>query len=203
MKINSKLKLSKFSYLILLSGIIVVAGTVSFTLAAPLSGLVVNPASTLDFKGTQFAYSFNTPTAGSVKSIEVLFPAGTTILVGDFAFISVVDSVTGATINGTNLGTTTFTDDGGPAPTLIFTFNDAVSTPADADWFVMISKVRNPQLSVKQIQVSSSVTTKDIGGSIIDGPTSGNYVVQRLYDPNQILNAINSKGGDICIGKCN
>jgi hypothetical protein len=196
---KNKLKLSKLTYMILLSGVIVVAGTVSFTLASPLTELIVNPASTIGFKGTQYALSFTTPTAGTIKSIEVLYPAGTTISVGDFADIDVVDPTTGVAITGTNLGTTTFTGDSGATPTMIYTFDTAITTPANADWFVLIIKVRNPDVS-SNISASVSVTTKDSVGVIIDGPSTGAFAIQQLYNADSILNAINSKAGDICIG---
>jgi hypothetical protein len=196
---KSRFKFSKLSYLLLLGAVIVVVGTANFTFAAPLSQLIANPGSTLGNKATQYGATFTTPTAGTIKSIEVQFISGTLVSVGDFANIVVVDPITGVAITGTNLGTTTFSGDLGATPKLIYTFTNAITTTANTDWSVFIIKIRNPDVT-SNTSGSFSVTTKDSIGTIIDGPTSATYSVSLLYNADSILNAINSKTGDICIG---
>jgi hypothetical protein len=195
----SNLNIKKSTYLLLFILAVVVVGTLNFTFAAPLTELIANPASTLGFKGTQYALSFVTPTAGTIKSIEIQLPAGSTISVGEFSDIVVVNPTTGVPITGTNLGATTFTGDSGATPTMIYTFDTAISTPANADWFILAIKIRNPNVT-SDIAATAIVTTKDSGGVIIDGPSSAPFAIQQLYNANSILAAINSKAGDICIG---
>lgn len=196
---HNKMKFSKLTYLIILSGVIVVAGTVSYTLADPLTQLVINPGSTLGGKGTQIAMSFKSAQTTTVTSIEVKFPAGTVVSVAEFADVVITNPTTGAQLVGTNLGTTTFTDSGGLAPTLIYTFTTPVSSPpAGADWFVFITKVRNPDIVGIDQSFTTTVTTKN-GGSTID-TLGATYSITQLYNGNKILSAINSVPGDICIG---
>lgn len=192
-------KFQKSTYVLLLIGVAVVAGTLNFAIAAPLPDLITNPALTFAGKGTQHALTFTTPTAGTIASIEVEFPDNTIVRVGEVMMVTAVDPSTGAIIDGTNLGTVTFANDGSIDPTIIYTFDTPITTPANTDWSMMIIKIRNPDVS-GNINTSNSVTTKDGVGAIIDGPTSANFGLQELYQADDLLDAINSKSGDICIG---
>ena len=196
LKINN-IKFSKPTYILLLIVVAIVAGTLNFTFAATLTDTSANPATTLGFKGTQIAVGFTTTTTTDVKSIDLELPDNTGIGVAQFVVAQALDS-DGTILANSNLGTTSQVNSNAANPILTFTFDNPVSASADTEWSLLVIKVRNPAVT-GAINTSMDIVTRDGGGSEIDRATAA-YGLQELYDADEILDAINSKSGDICIG---
>jgi hypothetical protein len=187
-------------FLIIVLGLVIISFIIIFSDSAfaSLGSLIVNPASTLDFKGTQYALSFNTTSTQQIKYLEVQFPPNTTISTGNFADIVVVNP-NGSLISGTNQGKTTVSGDMGPTPKLKYEFTTPfIPASGTTDWFVLIIKVRNP-IVTGNVTASLTVTTLNSSSLPIES-ASAIFGLQQLYNADNILAAINSKAGDICIG---
>jgi len=196
LKINN-IKFSKSTYLLLFVGVTIIVGSLNFSLAATLTDTSANPATTIGFKGTQIAVGFTSATTTDVKSIDLELPDNTGIGVAQFVVAQALDS-DGTILANSNLGTTSQVNSNAANPILTFTFDNPVSASADTEWFLLAIKVRNPAVT-GAINTSMDIVTRDGGGSEIDRATAA-YGLQELYDADEILDAINSKSGDICIG---
>jgi hypothetical protein len=100
-----------------------------------------------------YEITFITATSGAIKTIEMVFPAGTVI--GPAGFIEKV-----------GIGPGTFSKAG---TTMTFNVQTPVNVPAGTFIRFELVNVKNPPTASSSLQVS--ITTKDNMGNIIDGPT--------------------------------
>jgi hypothetical protein len=134
-----------------------------FTAQAPLSP----PAAYLstDLVGSKSIYEivFVPTTTGTIKKVEMTFPAGT-----DISGVNILDRI--------GLGGGTLTKSG---TTLTFTVNNAVSVPAGTFIRLEMVNVKNPQFPSPVYKIA--VTTRDPANMVIDGTTESTaYIVRQI-----------------------
>lgn len=168
-------------FLLIIVGLIVTAAVIvsNPALAASLTFPIANPSNPFLGKPAQYAIKFITATAGTIKTIDIKFPSGT-------VFGSTVEVVD---VAGIGLGTTTFTDSGGTAPTVTYTVINPVSIPLGTKIFLFIVKVQNTSIEGNTLL---TVTTKNTSGGIIDGPTDHSFY---LGTPPMYIDSTNLRVG--------
>lgn len=121
--------------------------------AGTITNVFVSPSANIFNTNSYYTISFNTATAGIIKSIEITFPAGFNIV-----------SAKLMEIQGIGTGSATIT-----GQTLKYSVSSPVLVPASKSIKIMISDVINSVSPSSQV----SVVTKDnsINSAIIDGPT--------------------------------
>jgi hypothetical protein len=124
-----------------------------FTTQAALSSLSARPSNNIVNKASFYDIVFQTATSGTIKKIEVTFPADT--FVPNAAFLNEVE--------GIGPGTTSKS-----GKTIIYTVTNAVNVPAGTNIRLEFANVNNPT-NPGSYQVS--VVTKDAADVPIDGPT--------------------------------
>jgi len=189
-------KFSKSSYVLLLVGAVVVAGTINFAFAGPIikDDSFVSPSQTISGKGGQYALLFTTVDTGIIASIDIDFPSGT--LIGLFTRI--------ADFNGIGEGTKSTS-----GTTLTYTVDTPVSVPGGTEIYLFIAKIENTATTGA---TTVTVTTKLGNGNTIDTGTLP-FGIQfpdagalEIKDTKIIVNGdIDVTGniiptGDICIG---
>jgi hypothetical protein len=160
------------------AGFVLVSQNIAYGGGPPgiFTGLSANPASTIGFKGTQYAIVVEPGTPNTVKTIIVTFPAGTTLQQPQ-------TKVSVATLDNVVLAGTTFSND--TAKTVTFTLDSPTLMAPGDKLFLLIQKVRNP-LVVGESSKQLTVETRDSGGFSIDGPTSMGYGIQEVLVPGAI-----------------
>jgi subtilisin len=141
------------------------------------SGAVINfltarPSNNIVNTNTFYDVVFLTATSGAIKTIEVTFPAGTTIPSGAF-FNEAEKCVPGSDCT---IVTGTASKSG---QTITYTITNAVNVPAGTKIRLEFANINNP------LHVSASykvtVTTRDASNNIIDGPTQSNaYTIKQI-----------------------
>src|SRR5437773_7942048 len=129
--------------------------------AGALSNVFALPSNNL-YKGTGFYnVGFTTATSGTIKTIEITFPAGF--------------SVAGAKlIQSVGMGPGSISISG---QVIKYTITTAVSVTAPKAMMIMIGNVVNPAVTSNQV----SITTKTAAAVIIDGPTnSATFTLTRI-----------------------
>ena len=120
--------------------------------AGALTNVFALPSNNV-FKGTgYYNIGFTTATTGTIKTIEITFPAGF--------------NVAGAKLlltQGTGAGSLSVS-----GQTVKYTIATPVSVPASKSMIIMIGNIVNPAVTSNQV----SVATKDATAAIIDGPTN-------------------------------
>jgi len=120
--------------------------------AGALTNVFALPSNNL-FKGTGFYnIGFTTATTGTIKTIEITFPAGFNV-----AGAKLIQSV------GMGAGSISIS-----GQVVKYTITTAVSVTAPKAMMIMIGNVVNPAITSNQL----SVTTRDTAAGIIDGPTN-------------------------------
>jgi hypothetical protein len=143
-----------------------------FTTQAALSFLTARPTNNIVNTNSFYDVVFLTATSGTIKTIEVTFPAGTTIPSGAF-FNEAEKCVPGSDCT---IVTGTASKSG---QTITYTITNAVNVPAGTKIRLEFANINNP------LHVSASykvtVTTRDASNNIIDGPTQSNaYTIKQI-----------------------
>src|SRR2546422_1951622 len=114
------------------------------------------------FKGTgYYNIAFTTATTGTIKTIEITFPAG--FNVGSAKLIQT---------QGTGAGSLSVS-----VQTVKYTIATPVSVTAPKSMMIMIGNIVNPAITSNQV----SVVTKDASAVVIDGPTnSATFTLTRV-----------------------
>ena len=129
--------------------------------AGALTNVFALPSNNL-FKGTGFYnVGFTTATTGTIKTIEITFPAGFSA-----AGAKLIQSV------GMGAGSISIS-----GQVVKYTITTAVSVTAPKAMMIMIGNVVNPAVTSNQV----SITTKTAAAAIIDGPTnSATFTLTRV-----------------------
>jgi hypothetical protein len=98
---------------------------------------------------------FKTSTAGTIKTIEIKFPAGTKV--GDYANFIEAEGIGPGNAHRVDVAT------------IVYTVNNAVNIPFDKLIRLEFSRILNPPTPSNAYELT--VTTRDTAGDIIDGPT--------------------------------
>ena len=141
-----------------------------FITQAALSG--VSARQTNNIVGAQSYYDvvFNTATTGTIKFIDITFPAGTLIGVAPL----LVEA------EGIGAGSAAKTS----ATVIRYTVTNAVSVPAGTEVRLEFFNVVNPTAPSTGYKVT--VTTRNAGGTAIDGPTLSNGMNMKQIGTDQI-----------------
>ena len=155
------------------AGLILITQNAAYAGASGIfTGISANPASTIGFKGTQYAIVVEPATLDTVGKVIVTFPAGTTLTASTKVSQVTLDDVL-------IIGTTAFDD---TAKTVTFTLNTPTSMGPGHKLFLFIQKVRNPAV-VGNISTNLTVETRTAGNIPIDGPTSVPFGLQDVLSP--------------------
>src|SRR5213593_3134 len=120
--------------------------------AGALSNVFALPSNNL-FKGTgYYNIAFTTATTGTIKTIEITFPAGFNVA-GAKLLLS----------QGTGAGSLSVS-----GQVVKYTITTPVSVTAPKSMMIMVGNIVNPAITSNQV----SITTKDTAAVIIDGPTN-------------------------------
>src|SRR5437867_3478069 len=120
--------------------------------AGALTNVFALPSNNL-FKGTgYYNIAFTTATTGTIKTIEITFPAGFNV-----AAAKLVQT------QGAGAGSLSVS-----GQTVKYTITTPVSVTAPKDMTIMIANIVNPAISSNQV----SVVTEDASAVVIDGPTN-------------------------------
>jgi hypothetical protein len=176
-------KLNKFT--IILLSVSIIALSVGFVVISqntayggigplPFSTVSANPASTLAFKGTQYAIVVQPGSTSDVDEFIVTFPAGTTIPAS--ARVSLV------TLNDQVLTGTTTLDD--TAKTIKFTLSSPVPMDPTDKLFILIQKVRNP--ATPNPSYNLTIETRN-GGIPVDLSSNLGFGIQEVLSPGAII----------------
>ena len=140
------------------------------TTQAALTG--VSARQTNNIVGTQSYYDvvFTTSTTGTIKFIDITFPAG--ILIGAAPQL--------AEREGIGAGTAAKTSN----TEIRYTVTSAVSVPAGTQIRLELFNIVNPTVPSTTYKVT--VTTRNAGGTTIDGPTPSNSLNMKQIGPGQI-----------------
>src|SRR5919106_2831182 len=148
-----------------------------FTTQATLSSLTARPTNNIVNTNSFYDVVFLTVTAGAIKTMQVTFPAGTTIPSGAF-FNEAEKCVPGSAC--TEL-TGTATKSG---QTITYTITNAVNIPAGTKIRLEFANINNPLNPSANYKVT--VTTRDASNTIIDGPTQSTAYTMKQIGKNAI-----------------
>jgi hypothetical protein len=133
-----------------------------FTTQAALSSLTARPTNNIVNTNSFYDVVFVTATSGTIKTIQVTFPAGTTI--PNTAFFNEAEKC----VPGGNCAILTGTTSKS-GQTITFTVTTAVNVPAGTKIRLEFSNIVNPQDPSSSYQVI--VRTRNVANVVIDGPT--------------------------------
>jgi hypothetical protein len=143
-----------------------------FTTQAALSSLTARPTNNIVNTNSFYDVVFLTATAGAIKTIQVTFPAGTTIPSGAF-FNEAEKCVPGS--DCTEM-TGTASKSG---QTIIYTITNAVNIPAGTKIRLEFANINNPLVPSASYQVT--VTTRNAVNAVIDGPSATTaYTIKQI-----------------------
>lgn len=146
-----------------------------FTTQAPLSGVSARQTNNIVGAQSYYDFVFTTSTTGTIKFIDITFPAGTVI--GSSPLL--------VKREGTGAGTAAKTS----ATVIRHTVTNAVSVPAGTEIRLEFFNIVNPTLPNTGYEVT--ITTRDAAGTAIDGPTPSNSLKMKQIGTGQIAdNAI-------------
>ncbi len=125
-----------------------------FTTQATLGSVSARPTNNIVNTNSFYDIVFITATSGTIKRIQVTFPAGTAV-------------PTGASFNeAEGIGPGTVRTSG---QTITYTVTNAVNVPAGTKIRLEFANINNPQTSSTNYKVT--VTTRNAANTVIDGPT--------------------------------
>lgn len=131
-------------------------GDSDFTTQAALSNVNARPSNNIVGVNSYYEVIFTTTTAGVIKFIDVTFPAGT--IIGSAPLLLVekegIGAGTASKVSNTQLR---------------YTVTSAVNVPAGTKIRLELFNIVNPSLPAS---TAVTVTTRNAGGTAIDGPTA-------------------------------
>jgi hypothetical protein len=135
-----------------------------FTTQAALSSLTARPTNNIVNTNSFYDVVFLTATAGAIKTIQVTFPAGTTIPSG--AFFNEAEGIGPGTASKSG-------------QTITYTVTNAVNVPAGTKIRLEFTNINNPLSPSANYKVI--VITRNAANAIIDGPTeSAAYTMKQI-----------------------
>jgi hypothetical protein len=155
-----------------------------FTTQAALSSVSARPTNNIVNTNSFYDVVFVTATAGAIKTIQVTFPAGTTI--ASSAFFNEAEGIGPGTASKTG-------------QTITYTVNNAVNVPAGTKIRLEFANINNPLNAGASYKVT--VTTRNAANTPIDGPTPSTAYTMKQIGANVIAdNAItNPKIADLSV----
>jgi hypothetical protein len=142
-----------------------------FTTQAALSSLSARPTNNIVNTNSFYDVVFLTATAGAIKTIQVTFPAGTTIPSG--AFFNEAEGIGPGTASKSG-------------QTITYTLTNAVNVPAGTKIRLEFANINNPLNPSASYQVT--VTTRNAANTPIDGPTPSTAYTMKQIGANAIAN---------------
>jgi hypothetical protein len=142
-----------------------------FTTQAALSSLTARPTNNIVNTNSFYDVVFLAATSGTIKTIEVTFPAGTTIPSG--AFFNEAEGIGPGTASKSG-------------QTIIYTVTNAVNVPAGTKIRLEFANINNPLSPSANYKVT--VTTRDVANAIIDGPSESTAYTIKQIGVNAIAN---------------
>jgi hypothetical protein len=135
-----------------------------FTTQAALSSLTARPTNNIVNTNSFYDVVFLTASSGVIKTIDVTFPAGTTIPSG--AFFNEAEGIGPGTASKSG-------------QTITYTVTNAVNVPAGTKIRLEFANINNPLSPSASLKVT--VTTRDAANAPIDGPTeSAAYTMKQI-----------------------
>jgi hypothetical protein len=142
-----------------------------FTTQAALSSLTARPTNNIVNTNSFYDVVFLTATAGAIKTIQVTFPAGTTIPSG--AFFNEAEGIGPGTASKSG-------------QTITYTVTNAANVPAGTKIRLEFANINNPLSPSANYKVT--VTTRNAANTIIDGPTQSTAYTMKQIGTNAIAN---------------
>jgi hypothetical protein len=142
-----------------------------FTTQAAIGALTARPTNNIVNTNSFYDIVFLTSTAGTIKTIQVTFPAGTTIPSG--AFFNEAEGIGPGTASKSG-------------QTITYTVTNAVNVPADTKIRLEFANINNPLNPGATYKVT--VTTRNAANAIIDGPTQSTVYTMKQIGVNAIAN---------------
>jgi hypothetical protein len=142
-----------------------------FATQAALSSLSARPTNNIVNTNSFYDVVFLTATAGAIKTIQVTFPAGTTIPNG--AFFNEAEGIGPGTASKSG-------------QTITYTVNNAVNVPAGTKIRLEFANINNPLSPSANYQVT--VRTRNAANTPIDGPTPSTAYTMKQIGVNTIAN---------------
>jgi hypothetical protein len=142
-----------------------------FTTQATLSSLTARPTNNIVNTNSFYDVVFLTATSGAIKTIQVTFPASTTIPSG--AFFNEAEGVGPGTASKSG-------------QTITYTVTNAVNVPAGTKIRLEFGNINNPLTPSANYKVT--VTTRDASNAVIDGPTQSTTYTMKQLGTNAIAN---------------
>jgi hypothetical protein len=147
-----------------------------FTTQAALSSLTARPTNNIVNTNSFYDVVFLAATSGTIKTIQVTFPAGTTIPAG--AFFNEAEGIGPGTASKSG-------------QTITYTVTNAVNVPAGTKIRLEFANINNPLNPSASYKVT--VTTRNAANAIIDGPTQSTAYTMKQIGVNAIAdNSITS-----------
>jgi hypothetical protein len=147
-----------------------------FTTQAALSSLTARPTNNIVNTNSFYDVVFLTATSGTIKTIQVTFPAGTTI--PSTAFFNEAEGIGPGTASKSG-------------QTITYTVTNAVNVPAGTKIRLEFANINNPLSPSANYKVT--VTTRNAASTPIDGPTPSTAYTMKQIGANVIAdNAITS-----------
>src|SRR5918996_1634311 len=155
-----------------------------FNIQAALSSLTARPTNNIVNTNSFYDVVFLAATSGAIKTIQVTFPAGTTIPAG--AFFNEAEKC----VPGSNCSVLTGTASKS-GQTITYTVTNAVNVPAGTKIRLEFANINNPLSPSASYKVT--VTTRNAANAIIDGPTQSTAYTMKQIGVNAIAdNSITS-----------
>jgi hypothetical protein len=151
-------------------------GGSDFTTQAALSSLSARPTNNIVNTNSFYDVVFLTASSGAIKTIEVTFPAGTTIPTG--AFFNEAEGIGPGTASKSG-------------QTIIYTVTNAVNVPAGTKIRLEFANINNPLQPSSAYQVT--VTTRNAANAIIDGPTQSTAYTMKQIGKNAVAESFMKK----------
>jgi hypothetical protein len=148
-----------------------------FTTQAALSSLTARPTNNIVNTNSFYDVVFLTATAGTIKTIQVTFPVGTTI--PSTAFFNEAEKC----VPGSNCTVLTGTASKS-GQTITYTVTNAVNVPAGTKIRLEFANINNPLNPSANYKVT--VTTRNAANTPIDGPTASTAYTMKQIGKNAI-----------------
>ncbi len=151
--------------------------------AKSLTSVSVIPSNNIANTRTTYDIMFTTTTSAKIKTIEMSFPSDFDVR---FTF-----GPNPKLIEKSGIGSGSLSN-GGPSDSstkLVYTVDNPVSVSAGTKIRLEIGRIDNGM--TRDVAAKVSITTKNTGGSTIDGPTSSSFVIKQIegldIDPNLMV----------------
>jgi hypothetical protein len=142
-----------------------------FSTQAAIGALTARPTNNIVNTNSFYDVVFLTATSGAIKTIQVTFPAGTTI--PSTAFFNEAEGIGAGTVSKSG-------------QTLTYTVTNAVNVPAGTKIRLEFANINNPLNPNANYKVT--VTTRNAANAIIDGPTQSTAYTIKQIGVNAIAN---------------